>query len=293
MRKASQMINMAKIGQEVYSGLINSLKVDEEQAALVDEINRKLLLIKKMMLHYSELISEEPRAQEACELHPLEQADNRHIFQLFDDLVREEKSEGKRSASPSPSPTHKFQSLMAELLNHDQRPMPGMDLDYQLDEQLIELEPHPQLNPLPVPQLQDAEEDSEAPVKIPENKCTPGRKMVDPSMEHKLLKWLQHQTLRTKTFPDKQSIKHKARELSIISDFKASKGWVDKFFKRNAEYIQILKDLILASCSETAPKREEGPGGGDSGPTSGVLLHPRRCKKPLALDAPVKMIKKE
>ncbi len=41
--------------------------------------------------------------------------------------------------------------------------------------------------------------------------------------------------------PDNTEIKQKARLLSETADFKASKGWCDKFLKRNKEKIEQMK----------------------------------------------------
>ena len=65
----------------------------------------------------------------------------------------------------------------------------------------------------------------------------PGRKMMDPDMEPKVLCWIQRYAHVYGTMPDKQLIKTTAREFNLCSNFKASKGWLDKFFKRNHEFI--------------------------------------------------------
>lgn len=71
-----------------------------------------------------------------------------------------------------------------------------------------------------------------------------GRKMVDPVMEAKLLAWLRRKCELTRTFPEKARIKSQALHFCQNEQFKASKGWVDKFFRRNAALIKELKIKI-------------------------------------------------
>lgn len=74
----------------------------------------------------------------------------------------------------------------------------------------------------------------------PERKKGAGRKTVDPKMEKEILKWISSQYRETNNFPLACEIKAKAKELSSHPKFKASKGWCDKFMKRNEMYFRYL-----------------------------------------------------
>lgn len=50
-------------------------------------------------------------------------------------------------------------------------------------------------------------------------------------MEHRLLEWIDQQDLNKRDI--KRMVVKKARELSTCASFKASKGWLAKFIKRN------------------------------------------------------------
>lgn len=71
-----------------------------------------------------------------------------------------------------------------------------------------------------------------------------GRKTLDPYMETNLLKWIEKSAKNTLCFPSRCIIKEKAKEISIVGDFLASKGWCDKFFKRNYERLEKIKSHI-------------------------------------------------
>lgn len=58
-----------------------------------------------------------------------------------------------------------------------------------------------------------------------------GRKIQDINMEKKLIEWY-NEELKKRTVKSKE-IKNKAKELSNNINFKASKGWFQKFKKRN------------------------------------------------------------
>lgn len=101
----------------------------------------------------------------------------------------------------------------------------------------------PKLSKPPVeipPHINEFDDNAQPELKV-EVKTVPGRKMVDPLMEAKILGWLKHYSERRKAFPDKHKIKEKALILTSCPQFKASKGWMDKFFKRNASFLQELK----------------------------------------------------
>lgn len=74
----------------------------------------------------------------------------------------------------------------------------------------------------------------------------PGRKMMDPLMEPKVLCWIQRYAQVYGIMPDKQLIKTTAKELNVCSNFKASKGWLDKFFKRNHDFIYGIQKKFKA-----------------------------------------------
>jgi hypothetical protein len=67
----------------------------------------------------------------------------------------------------------------------------------------------------------------------PERKKGAGRKTMDPVMENRLLNWISDEFKKTNTFPDCRDVKFQAKIFSTNSDFKASKGWCDKFMRRN------------------------------------------------------------
>ena len=50
-------------------------------------------------------------------------------------------------------------------------------------------------------------------------------------MEKKLYEWYQNQ-LQTNELPSRSLIKKTAKKYSTSSNFRASKGWLDKFYQR-------------------------------------------------------------
>lgn len=68
-----------------------------------------------------------------------------------------------------------------------------------------------------------------------------GRKTLDPDMEINLLNWIEKSTIDSMSFPSRCLIKEKARSLTRVDNFLASKGWCDKFFKRNAERLEEIR----------------------------------------------------
>jgi len=72
-----------------------------------------------------------------------------------------------------------------------------------------------------------------------------GRKTLDPRMEELLLNWIEDQTRDTGIFPPKCQIKGKAVELTTVSHFRGSKGWCDKFLKRNQPRLDVMKEMYL------------------------------------------------
>lgn len=79
----------------------------------------------------------------------------------------------------------------------------------------------------------------------PDRKKGGGRKTLDPDMEVYLLDWIQQSTRESRAFPSRIIIKEKAKEISKVSDFLASKGWCDKFFKRNCANLDQIKRLYV------------------------------------------------
>jgi hypothetical protein len=73
-----------------------------------------------------------------------------------------------------------------------------------------------------------------------DRKLGAGRKINDNSMEKKLLLWIQKTFREEKTIPQNKVIKKKALSFSNNPNFKASKGWCDKFLKRNKKEIEEL-----------------------------------------------------
>lgn len=71
-----------------------------------------------------------------------------------------------------------------------------------------------------------------------------GRKTLDPSMETNLLNWIETSTRETSAFPSRCIIKDKAKDLSRVDNFLASKGWCDKFFKRNFERLETIRQKV-------------------------------------------------
>ena len=65
---------------------------------------------------------------------------------------------------------------------------------------------------------------------VKKNRGGGGRKIQDPEMEEKLMKWyfkeIKKRKIKTREF------KEKAKELSNINGFKASKGWLQKLRRR-------------------------------------------------------------
>lgn len=59
-------------------------------------------------------------------------------------------------------------------------------------------------------------------------------------MEQKLVEWIKLYIESHKEFPDNNLIKKKALVFSSKNNFKASKGWCDKFFKRNQDFFEEL-----------------------------------------------------
>ena len=76
----------------------------------------------------------------------------------------------------------------------------------------------------------------------PERKKGAGRKTMDPQMESGLLNWISEFFRIYKVFPDFKEIKLQAKRFTKNETFMASKGWCDKFMKRNVLFFQKLRD---------------------------------------------------
>lgn len=72
----------------------------------------------------------------------------------------------------------------------------------------------------------------------------PGRKTANPAMEHEMLVWVEDYISREKKLPKRKLIIDQAR--NFLSDvFKASKGWCDKFLKRNKlRFAELIRDRV-------------------------------------------------
>lgn len=71
-----------------------------------------------------------------------------------------------------------------------------------------------------------------------------GRKTLDPDMERNLLNWIEEATKTSGSFPNRGLIKSRAKTFSKVKKFLASKGWCDKFFKRNVLRLEKIKKSI-------------------------------------------------
>ncbi len=60
-------------------------------------------------------------------------------------------------------------------------------------------------------------------------------------MEEELLEWIRNYLKQYGEMPENQKIKTQAKILSKKDDFKASKGWCDKFLKRNSKALEKFK----------------------------------------------------
>ena len=65
-----------------------------------------------------------------------------------------------------------------------------------------------------------------------ERKKGAGRKTTNPMMEKEMLNWVENYISREKKLPKRKFIIQEARRF-VSDNFKASKGWCDKFLKRN------------------------------------------------------------
>jgi hypothetical protein len=71
-----------------------------------------------------------------------------------------------------------------------------------------------------------------------------GRKTLDPEMEESLLNWIAEATRSSQSFPTRGLIKSRAKSFSKVRTFLASKGWCDKFFKRNQERLDFIRKTL-------------------------------------------------
>ena len=79
-----------------------------------------------------------------------------------------------------------------------------------------------------------------------------GRKTMDPQMEAKLLVWIQDYSATYHEFPKKELICGQAKMLTRVKGFAASKGWLEKFMRRNQ---LILNSLRVNQNKPTKPKK--------------------------------------
>lgn len=79
----------------------------------------------------------------------------------------------------------------------------------------------------------------------PERKKGAGRKTMDPDMEQGLLDWIAEVFRKSRVFPDFKEVKLQAKIFSSNGNFKASKGWCDKFMKRNSTFFDMLRNEAM------------------------------------------------
>lgn len=85
----------------------------------------------------------------------------------------------------------------------------------------------------------------------PSRKKGCGRKALDSNMEDDLFKWLNEEQKRTGQLPSSSQIKKKAKKMSNVPDFKASKGWVENFRRRyNVKALSALSETHLANTDD-------------------------------------------
>lgn len=76
-----------------------------------------------------------------------------------------------------------------------------------------------------------------------ERKKGAGRKTTNPAMEQDMLIWVQEYIYRDKKLPKRKFIISQAKNF-VSDNFKASKGWCDKFLKRNRLRFSKLLDEV-------------------------------------------------
>ena len=69
-------------------------------------------------------------------------------------------------------------------------------------------------------------------------KISRGRKLAFPEMEEQLILWLEGELEKGRPVTRK-TIRNKAKVLSNSREFKASKGWIEKFFRRHPEIYEL------------------------------------------------------
>lgn len=69
-----------------------------------------------------------------------------------------------------------------------------------------------------------------------------GRKVNDSIMESKIIEWVKEFFVSHSRLPENRELKKKALEISQNGNFKASKGWCDKFMRRNKKVLQTYMD---------------------------------------------------
>ena len=65
-----------------------------------------------------------------------------------------------------------------------------------------------------------------------------GRKLAFPEMEEQLILWLEGELEKGQPV-SRKTIRNKAKVLSNSREFKASKGWIEKFFRRHPEIYEL------------------------------------------------------
>ena len=70
-----------------------------------------------------------------------------------------------------------------------------------------------------------------------------GRKPGDPMMEQNLTSWVKD-NIAKEIYVTQNEIRAKAREFAGDKTFKASKGWLEKYFRRNSIIGEALNGLL-------------------------------------------------
>lgn len=83
---------------------------------------------------------------------------------------------------------------------------------------------------------------------------------MDPEMEEKLYKWILHEEKENKQLLTRCQIKQKAKEISVVKAFKASKGWLDKFRRRFNVKVRPAVSESQFNESEMSPIGKEDDG---------------------------------
>lgn len=77
-------------------------------------------------------------------------------------------------------------------------------------------------------------------------------------MEDRLVEWIHQQQAETNQLLTRCQIKRKAKEISTVNSFKASKGWLDKFRRRhNIEFRPAVSETQFIKSESSLERYEE------------------------------------